>query len=377
MLNRAATLPIPIGMGRPRSRARRDWPEGLDETKPGYYVWRHPTTGVRHAIGRVPLADAKVQALEALMSVRGMAQAPRLVDRIGIAPGAGSMTVEQWLTAWADKTRHEVTANTDRSRRGGIKAIAERIGSVPLPALTTRQVAEAVDEMATMRGGKMATNALATLKGALRAAIAAGLLRECVADVVRPPKVVVQRRRFTADSFLAVWRELESAAPFLRTAAALALISGQRREDVARARFADIRDGVWLLQQGKTGRRLAIPTALRLDLIGMSIADVIAEAQADGLGSEYIVHNGPAARRAHPGTPVSLPWLSHEFSAVVTRVDREPSPPTFHELRSLSKRLHEQAGTVDTRVLLGHASESVARRYADPRGAEFEQVRIR
>lgn len=50
--------------------------------------------------------------------------------------------------------------------------------------------------------------------------------------------------------------------------------------------------------------------------------------------------------------------------------------PTFHEIRSLSKRTYMQQGNVDTKVLLGHTTEKASNIYADPRGAEPLRVRV-
>ena len=41
--------------------------------------------------------------------------------------------------------------------------------------------------------------------------------------------------------------------------------------------------------------------------------------------------------------------------------------PTFHEIRSLSKRLYDEQGNVDTKALLGHRTEKMGALYADPR----------
>ncbi|MBK1712782.1 hypothetical protein CKO43_08320 [Rubrivivax gelatinosus] len=50
--------------------------------------------------------------------------------------------------------------------------------------------------------------------------------------------------------------------------------------------------------------------------------------------------------------------------------------PTFHEVRSLSKRLYKAQGDVDTETLLGHATERMSNLYDDPRGAEAINVRV-
>lgn len=46
------------------------------------------------------------------------------------------------------------------------------------------------------------------------------------------------------------------------------------------------------------------------------------------------------------------------------------------KIRSLAKRLYEQQGNVDTKALLGHATQRMADMYADPRGIEAIKVRV-
>ena len=41
--------------------------------------------------------------------------------------------------------------------------------------------------------------------------------------------------------------------------------------------------------------------------------------------------------------------------------------PTFHEIRSLSKRLYDAQGGVDTKALLGHMTDAMAKLYANSR----------
>lgn len=50
--------------------------------------------------------------------------------------------------------------------------------------------------------------------------------------------------------------------------------------------------------------------------------------------------------------------------------------PTFHEIRSLSKRLYDEQGNVDTKALLGHRTEKMGALYADPRGVAPIRVRV-
>ncbi|EOS9488881.1 integrase, partial [Shigella flexneri] len=53
----------------------------------------------------------------------------------------------------------------------------------------------------------------------------------------------------------------------------------------------------------------------------------------------------------------------------------EGDPPPFHEIRSLSGRLHSaEKGSDFTQALLGHRSSSMTDKYRDGRGREWKDI---
>ncbi|WP_406706948.1 tyrosine-type recombinase/integrase [Sodalis sp.] len=53
----------------------------------------------------------------------------------------------------------------------------------------------------------------------------------------------------------------------------------------------------------------------------------------------------------------------------------EGKPPSFHEIRSLSARLHtEEKGKDYAQKLLGHKSATMTDKYRDARGSEWTEV---
>jgi integrase len=169
-------------------------------------------------------------------------------------------------------------------------------------------VADALEAIAEHRGARTAQACRSVLKTAFSAAKAKGLMDSNPALVTDAVKVRVQRTRFTWETFLQVWRALESEPAWLRNATALALISGQRREDIVSAAFGDVSDDVWRLTQAKTGRKLAIPLDLRLDVLGMSLRDVVAACRRTAVAwyalSVFLARSSAVAR---PSTH----WVSH------------------------------------------------------------------
>jgi len=115
----------------------------------------------------------------------------------------------------------------------------------------------------------------------------------------------------------------------------LALVSGQDRSTVARWERSAVKGDVIIARRSKTDVKVAIPTALRLDAIGMSLADVIAKCKATHVVSKYLIHHVRSVGRVSRGDAVWLATVSSD------------------EIRSLSKRLYMEQGGVDTRALLG------------------------
>lgn len=365
---------------RPRARAKRDWPRGLRESKPGYFVWDSPEDsplkGASKAIGRVPLADAKLQAIEANLWAEGQRAERRLIDTLE----GTTASVGDWLTTWTARleSKGEVAENTLKSYRSLARAVADEIGGVQLARLAVKDVAQALDSLAEARGQRTAQAARSMLKTAFTAAVAKGLLATNPALSTEAVSVTVQRQRFTWESFSAVWALLERDGPaWLRNAAALALVSGQRREDIAAAQFSSFTADEWRLEQGKTGKRLAIPLDLRLEVLGLSLRDVLAACRRTGVVSKHLIHQTQPYGNSPVGAPLVPDRLTKRFSdAVAAALGPGDGLPTFHELRSLAKRLYTAQGGVDTKTLLGHATERMEDLYADARGAEFERVRL-
>ncbi|MFC4821136.1 tyrosine-type recombinase/integrase [Dokdonella ginsengisoli] len=178
------------------------------------------------------------------------------------------------------------------------------------------------------------------------------------------------------DAFLAA-REL--AVDWLRNAANLALVSAQRREDVASARFSDVRDGAWWVEQSKTGQRLCIPLALRLDAVGLSLDDVVRQCRGTGVLSKHLVHQTQSWGNSPRGREIWVDTITRRWSECIARLKLDwegRTPPTFHEIRSLSERLYKAQGNVNTQELLGHRDPRSANLYHDARGAEWMRIAI-
>lgn len=358
---------------RPRARTRRDWPTGLHESRPGYFVWFNPLTKKYVAIGRKSLADARLQAIEANLWASEQLGKARLIDRLQ----QKDKTVRAWLEEWLGELT--LAKNTLKSYKSKSKAIIEEMGDLALGRLTVKDTADALDAIKKKRGAPTAQVARAVLISAFGNAVTKGHMETNPALVTEAKSTPVVRQRFTTATFDKVWVVLQDGPPWLRNATLLAMITGLRREDIAGLKFTDVADDYLLVapkkSQGKV--KIAIPLALYSEAMKMSLKDAIAVCRRTGVVSQYMVHQTEHTGRSSPGQRMALSTLTMRFTEYVEKALGEgENLPTFHELRSLCKRSYQAQGGVDTKALLGHLADSSADLYENNRGAEFKKVKI-
>lgn len=356
---------------RPRIRKRAHFPPNLHEPRPGYYTWRNPLDGKTHVIGRVPLAQAIQEANEANAHAERALPRRSLIDRVAF----GQETIRDLLAQMPDQ---DTAVTTQRKRRSMDKTICEHIGDIECSALEVRHIAEMLE--AISNGGKpgWAKDIRNRMISACAKALAKGWMKTNPAALTERPKVKVRRQRLTLDAFQAIRAKAPEVNLWLENAMLLALISGQDRATVTSWKRAQVSGDTATVSRAKTKHRLvlAIPTALRLDVIGLSLADVIQRCKSTGVVSQHLIHHVVPQGAARRGDPVSPDTVSAAFTEA-RRLAGIPDEgaPTFHEIRSLSKRLYDQQGNVDTKTLLGHTTDSMAELYANSRGAEPVRVR--
>ncbi|GLC92358.1 integrase [Cupriavidus sp. TA19] len=355
---------------RPRIRKRAHFPPNLHEARPGYFTWRDPRDGKTHVIGRVPTAQAIHEALEANLVVERGTTEPTLAARVAASRETVAQLIEKMPT---EGVKHATVI----ARNGFDRVIRNAIGHIECAALTTKDIAdmlEAIKEKGALAYAKKIRTRITTIctKG-----IALGWMERNPAAVTEKVKVKVMRRRMTLSEFNAILAKAPEVADWLPNAMLLALVSGQDRSTVARWERSFVKGDVAVLQRSKTEVRIAIPTALRMDAVGMSLADVIARCKSTGVVSKYLIHHVRSIGRTKRGDPVRLSTISISFAEAreLAGIHGEDAP-TFHEIRSLCKRLYMEQGGIDTKALLGHMSDAIADLYANNRGLEPIKVSI-
>ena len=350
-----------------RSLKRRDWPRGLREPRPGYYAWQAPD-GTVMAIGRKPLAVAKAEAQAANLFVAQ--HQPSLVERLAGA----DRTVGQLL----DQMPVPDNKNTAKSWRSLDKIIRAGLGTRAAASITVLDCAQLIEAQTDAGKARQAEALRSRLIAVLKKAQARGWIDGNPAEVTERPAVTVQRGRLTLETFQAIHAKAGQAAEWLPHAMMLALVSGQDRSTVAAMERGHVADGVltvWRSKTRATNQPVAIPLALRLDAVGVSLAELVA--RRTGVVSRYLVHHVSPWGNAPAGSAVFPDRISKAFTKARELAGiPDEAAPTFHEIRSLSKRLYEAQGNVDTKALLGHATERMGELYADPRGVEPIRVRV-
>lgn len=361
---------------RPRSRRNTGLPLNVYQNR-GAYVWRHPVTGKVYGLGNNRQA-AFAQAHEANLAVLELLEKPRLVHRIAGRPE----TLADWIETYKgilDKRfdDEKIAKSTRDNMKQRCNTISEVIGETILKELTTRTIADFLKRYDGKE--RMAQAMRSLLLDIFREAIAAGWCERNPVEVTRAERVETKRQRLSLDQFMAIHAKAKEKGPiWLVHFLELAILTGQRRGDLAKMRYKDMQD-VWLnvvQQKNKktdaVGHKVAIP--LELQIAGFSLQATIASTR--NVVSQYLVHHIKQAGRAKVGSKIREHTIAEEFAAIREEVGIVgDNPPTIHEIRSLSARLYkDKYGEEFAQALLGHKSVKMAALYQDERDGWFRPM---
>ena len=355
---------------RPRIRKRAHFPPNLHEPRTGYFTWRDPRDGKTHVIGRVSTAEAIHEALQANLVVERGAAKKTLAERLE--------SVRETVADLLKKMPTDgLSPNTLKARRDYDRTITAEIGHILCEDLTTKHIADMLEAIKARGKNRWAQAIRGRIYAVCMKGVALGWMQTNPAAVTERVRVKVTRRRLSLDQFNAILAKAPEVAAWLPNAMLLALVSGQDRATIAGLQRANIEGDNLLLRRSKTNVVIEIPLALRMDAIGMSLADVITRCKTTGVVSKYLIHHIRPYPYAPRGAPVELDTISKAFAKARLLAGIEgDDAPTFHELRSLAKRTYMEQGGVDTRALLGHQSDQIANLYANNRGLAPIKVKV-
>lgn len=238
----------------------------------------------------------------------------------------------------------EWAALKPRTRKNRLIALRHlnQIQHLPVTGLTRRDILTLRDAIAAARGPAAGNGFAAHLATLLSWARDRGWIEHSPAD----------RIKALAGGAYPTWTEDDLARALaavpepMRRVLLLAVHTGQRRGDLAQARWSDVVGGVWRLTQEKTGRRLAIPLHpdLQAELAAWRRTAVTVLTQADG-------------------TPWTRDWLTMSVMRALTPIGLKGL--NLHGLRKLAAVRLAEAGCSahEIAAITGHTSLSEVQRY--------------
>lgn len=358
-------------MGRVRSRARAGWPDNLYPNRDGF-KYRNPVSGKEKWMGKDRArAFEAARKLNALL-VKGndlvdkvVAKTETIADAIRVFR-AEDMPGRDWAPATA--TVYESVLNR----------IEKRVGDKEVAKFGVRECADFIKEVTESPRSRQQFRLV--LGWVLACAVEDGWIEINPALQTRKAVHKRQRQRLTQGAYNAIWLK---AAPWLRNAMDLSLLTLLRREDIAGLEFSDVHDGkLWVVPgktEGTTGARIRIP-------VDGSLADVIARCRDDVL-SPFLVHRLPERARPQEKRAKSRTHHTQLLPEQITRAFANvrddvgitgKGAPTFHEIRSLGGALlREQGWTVEqVQALMTHTSPSMTEHYLGGHDVPWTDVSI-
>ena len=277
-------------------------------------------------------------------------------------------TVNQWLNEYIKiLDGRNLKPKTIEIKTYLIKVIRQQIGDNPLTQITPPDITKLIKIYTDQDKAPSAKCMYHLLKDIFREAYAQGWNDRNPAEPIKCPKVVVKRSRMTLSEFKKILNEAEKTGnKIIHDAMTLALVTGQRRSDIAEMKKSNVKRNYLLVDQYKTGAKIALPIKLECKKIGTSLRDIIESADNDFLVSRN-------------NEKIKLDDITRQFSRLRDRVFNRDywtgTPTTFHEIRSLAERLYREQ-RIDTMTLLGHKSQQMTDKYNDSRGREYKKLRI-
>lgn len=353
-----------------------------------YWQYRHPLTGRFIGFGTNE-ENARDAAKEAnrLLSEQQSHQAAMLVD-IAIANTQKiqpSITLFKWVEKYLEIQAERISdgtlkPTTLKTRKSCALTLSKKLPNIRLKNIDTKSLAMILDEYKDNGKPRMAQLLRSVWIDMFKEAQHSGEVDAGYnpALATRKPKAKVTRERLSLEVWQRIFTAAETMQPYVQNAMLLAIVTGQRREDISNMKFTDVWDGFLHIQQSKTGSKVALPLTLRCNSIGVSLEEVISRCR-DRVVSPYLVHHIRAHALVKAGQRVDANSLSRVFMearlAAGVEHPKNSTPPSFHEQRSLAERLYRSQG-VDTKILLGHKSQEMTDKYHDTRGVGWIELKL-
>ena len=338
---------------RPRKRTNRALPPNLYPNNGGRsFTYRHPVTGKRVGMGTD--RQEAIRAAKELNQI--LVPSSDLTQRV-----LGQTTLKQHID-WFFETvvvEREYAAKTQEMYRVQCNKLIRMAGTQSPDQVGVRDLSKAMEAMTPRTANQFRQVAVAIFA----AAQSRGLCETNPAEKTLKRTARKARQRLSLDDYRLIHR---NAPPWLANAMDLALVTLQRREEVAHMRFDQIQDGYLYVIQQKTKK---YDTGYLRIAMGEALSAIVARCRDDDV-SPYLVHRRPQRKVKREGmhwTQLSAPMISREFTRIRDEqgvgADLDPEQrPTFHEIRGLGIKLYRDQGE-DPQKLAGHATQQMTSNY--------------
>ncbi|HBE9179195.1 TPA: tyrosine-type recombinase/integrase [Serratia fonticola] len=338
------------------------------------FYWRNPHTGEELGLGRIGRRDAISQAIQANNYIESTISPVALLERL--KAGVKTCKMAEWLSDFEGKLiKRGLSVNTLKAKKLHIKYLKNHFGDMEIKDVSTKDIAKFLNSYTDNGKNSMATSLRSLLSEFFNDAISNGVTTTNPVIPTKAPDTRVKRERLTLTEFQSICAAAEKLSDWMLLSFELALITGQRREDICSLKKSDVRDERVWITQGKTGTLISIPLSLRMSKVGKTVGEVISKCITAST-SEYLISSSSTKSGRDPGSlhadSLTKAFVSARKESGLTFTS---TPPTFHEIRSLSGRLYEdEYGKEFAQKLLGHKSMTMTNRYLDRRQKEWIMI---
>jgi len=340
---------------RPRKPKNKSLPSNLYPANGGKsYMYRHPVTGKRHGMG-----VSRLQAIAAAKELNAML----VPDNDIVAKVLGRVTISEHI-AWFFKNiapERDYREGTLVTYRAQLNKLEAAMGGKPIEEVSVHDLAEMMESYSA----RTANQFRQVVSDLFRVSVSRGLRDDNPAQATLKRREKKARSRLTKEQYDAIrgccYRWMQSAMD-------LALITLQRRNDIASLKFDDVRDGKLYVVQGKTEK---YDTGYLAISVGPALTEIIKRCR-DDIASPYMVHRKPERKiKDREGmdhwTQVAPDMITRAFG--VARDDcglfqgmDAKALPSFHEIRALGIKLYRDQG-IDPQKLAGHSTAKMTSNY--------------
>jgi integrase len=346
----------------------------------GYYSYRNPKSKRTKGLGR--------DKAHAFSEARAANQALADLNPSNLAQwvlGIEVMSLTAWMPIYRElwiKKQEPAGSTIIAADRYMARFAKLDFAHMPMSQITTVHIATYLDGVAEKAGAGAALNIRARLMDIFAFAITKGHVEtgKNPVDATQPAKYAPKRDRLSIEQF----KQLRAlASPALVNAMNLAILTGQRVSDIVAMKFEDVKDGYLHVAQIKSGGSMKIKLDLNVGLgaVEMTIGDAVKLCR-DRVVSKHLIHAVKTVGPSRAGSQLNASSISNAFSALRGESGivgaSGKTPPTFHEIRSLSERLYRQEYDGKfAQSILGHKTETMTEKYDDLRGSDWLTVSIK